>query len=174
MVETNTTPRNVEKSVSIQSIEQILPTPAASPCKPAQNDDDEDEINVKIEPEPASTYTPEKRTSRRRVAATSIDYSAAIQPKRPRGRPPKTEPTHISPAEFRRLTNYDQMRMKNNEASRRSRLSRKSKEDALVDELTALEQHHEHLKLMDIQLDSEQAKWRKKLIKLCQIEVTRQ
>lgn len=163
MVEINSPHQNVEDCASIVKIEQILPTPVASPSKPTQYTND-DEIQAA-----PSTVTPEKRTSKRRTL-TRIDFSEEIAPKRPRGRPPKTEPTKLSHSEYKKLSpsdrKYYEMRLKNNEASRRSRLNRKGKEGALFTELSLLEDRNNELRAKDEHLDREISMWRKKLMKL--------
>lgn len=165
MIEVNSPKRieSAEETVTIPSIEQILPTPVASPkIEPTLDNDDE------IASPP--TFTPERRTTKRRAATRSVDFSDEYQPKRPRGRPPKTAPTTIPPAEYKRLSpsdrKYYEMRIKNNEASRRSRLNRKGKEEALFDKLDRLENENSNLKQMDLRMDVELRKWEKKLFKL--------
>lgn len=163
MVEMNqTSKQNIEERVSIANIEEILPTPVASP----QNKQHDDEI------ETAVINIPAVRASKRRACTRDIDFPE-VQPKRSRGRPPKTEPTLISPSEYKRLSaadrKYYEMRIKNNEASRRSRLNRKGKEEALFDELYHLEERNQELQLQDAKMDISIEKWRKRLIKLAQV-----
>lgn len=182
MIQADTPKQITEDPVTIPSnIEQILPTPVASPkLLPAYNDNDDEiaspqstftpeKCTTTFTPE-EQTFTPEKRTSKRR-AVSRIDFSEEeSQPKRPRGRPPKAGPTVIPPAEFKRLSpsdrKYYEMRIKNNEASRRSRLNRKGKEEALFDQQIRLENEHRNLLAMDAKIDIELEKWKKKLIKL--------
>lgn len=110
------------------------------------------------------------RASKRKVVATANEFSSETQTKRPRGRPPKTEPTVISPSEYKRLSpsdrKYIEMRLKNNEASRRSRLNRKGKEEAIFEEFNALLAKNEYLKESDRKMDIEIRKWRRGLMKL--------
>lgn len=181
MIEANTIKQEVEDYIAISNIEQILPTPVASPnnkvVQQAAHDDD-DAIDDFASPVP-STVDADARTKRslKRRAATSkkvLDFSYDdYQAKRPRGRPPKTEPTKLSPAELKRLSpsdrRYYEMRLKNNEASRRSRLNRKGKEGALFDELAHLEAINQALTEQDIKLDRQIKSWEKKFIKLVKI-----
>lgn len=156
--------KHVDETVSIPNIEQILPTPVASPKSKPEIDD---EIQS---PPPPTTLTPEKRTSKRRAATKIVDFSEEISPKRPRGRPPKAGPTQISPNELKRLNPTDRkyllMRVKNNEASRRSRLNRKNNECGLFQQLDELERKNRELRTEDKHLDHQLEVWKKKLIKL--------
>lgn len=169
MIEINSSKQNVEERVSIANIEQILPTPVASPQNKSTNDDVDSDYEVETKP----TIVPAVRATKRRAATRNIDFGEEFQPKRSRGRPPKTEPTVISPSEYKRLSpadrKYYEMRIKNNEASRRSRLNRKGKEEALFDELNQLEEKNAELHRQDLHMDSELEKWRKRLIKLAQL-----
>lgn len=169
MVEMNNSKQNVEEKNSIASIEQILPTPVASPQNKhteCTHYDDDIETTSTIVP-------PTVRATKRRAASRTIDFSEVQQPKRSRGRPPKTEPTVISPTEYKKLSladrKYYEMRVKNNEASRRSRLSKKGKEEALFDELHHLEQKYQQLQQKDHQIDYDLEKWKKRLLKLAQL-----
>lgn len=172
MVEANSSKRTAENTVSIEHIEHILPTPVASPHN-KQHDCDIEEIKTETN-SPITTDTPPVRAPKRRAATRTINFSdeVEVRPKRPRGRPPKTEPTVIPPSEYKRLSpsdrKYMEMRIKNNEASRRSRLNRKGKEDAIYEQLFLLEDRHEKLKLIDAQMDSELEKWKKRLLRLAQ------
>lgn len=180
MIETQSIKQEIENEVSISQIEQILPTPVASPnSKSMQYADPDDEINDPVSPLAVPTTMVEEREKRilkRRAATTkkNIDFSDDdFQPKRPRGRPPKSEPTQLSPAELKRLSpsdrRYYEMRLRNNEASRRSRLNRKGKEVALFDELAHLESVNEELVKRDIELDRQLKIWEKKFIKLAKL-----
>ncbi|XP_055324090.1 uncharacterized protein LOC129578882 isoform X2 [Sitodiplosis mosellana] len=168
MVEINTSKENVEEQVSIAKIEQILPTPVASPQNKHHtecNDEVDDEIETKPTPIPVRAV----RATKRRAATRTLDFSE-VQPKRSRGRPPKTEPTILSPSEIKRLSSADlkyyQMRIKNNEASRRSRLNRKGKEEALFDEHQELEERNTQLTIQDLEIDRQIQKWTKRVMKL--------
>lgn len=165
MVETNFVKPKTEEPENLTNIEYILPTPVASPVQHAQIDDETSATTVNL---------PAPRASKRRAASVlSNIYSDDSPPKRSRGRPPKTEPVQISAAELKKLSASDQryylMRLKNNEASRRSRLSRKSKEDHLFDELARLEEEHDRLKQKDDDLEVELKCWRKRLMKLAKL-----
>lgn len=87
-----------------------------------------------------------------------------------RGRPPKPLGSIPSPSEYSHLSSEDfkyvEMRSKNNEASRRSRMNRKGKENALFDEAERLEREYKKLFTQDEQLKRECRKWRKAVMKL--------
>lgn len=165
MVETSFVKPKTEEQENLSRIEYILPTPVASPVQHAQIDDETLATPVN---------SPVPRASKRRAASVlSNIYSDESPPKRTRGRPPKTEPVQISAAELRKMSasdrRYHLMRIKNNEASRRSRQSRKSKEEQLFDELTRLQGEHDRLKQKDDDLEVELKCWRKRLMKLAKI-----
>lgn len=154
------------KVEEIASIADILPTPVPSPIQQSQIDDEIEAAEL--------TRNLDVRTSKRRAAVSRSNiYLDNAQTKRPRGRPPKTEPTRIPRSTLNRMSESDrkylQMRIKNNEASRRSRLSRKGKEEALFDLLSWLEDENLRLTDEDADLDIQIARWRKKLMKLAQL-----
>lgn len=159
--------QDAEECVSIPKIEQILPTPVASP---KNNEELYSEIDETDDTNDSTWNTPVKRTSkRRRISSTTTDCSE-IQAKRPRGRPPKTGPDTISPAQLKRLNSSErkhlEQRIKNNEASRKSRLNRKDKENTLFVEYDNLLKESERLTKQDKELDREIAKWKKRVLKL--------
>lgn len=170
--------KEIENEVSISQIEQILPTPVASPLsRSMQHTSQDDEIDDPVSPLPVTSMA-EQRTKRllkrRATTKTNTDFlDDDFQAKRPRGRPPKTEPTKLSPAELKRLSpsdrKYYEMRLRNNEASRRSRLNRKGKEEALFEELNHLEAVHQELVQRDNYLDKQLKSWEKKFIKLARL-----
>lgn len=167
MVDTHCVFPKVELTQPIPNIAYDLPTPVASPIQKSQIDD---------EIETAPVDLPAIRASKRRAATSrpkTYSYSEETPIKRARGRPPKTEPDQIPQNELKRMSpserRYFEMRLKNNEASRRSRQSRKGKEDALFDELADLEDENLRLKEKDIELDAEIKRWRKRLMKLAKI-----
>ncbi|XP_031620716.1 uncharacterized protein LOC116339151 isoform X2 [Contarinia nasturtii] len=156
------------KQNTIPKNEQILPTPVASPQSNAQSNSDYDESDDTNDTTWRNTQV--KRKSRRcRTTSNSTDVSE-YQPKRPRGRPPKTGPSTIPPAQLKRLNSTERMRLeqriKNNEASRKSRLNRKGKENTLFLELDLLMTINEQLKKNDQRLDVEIGKWKNRLLKL--------
>lgn len=57
-------------------------------------------------------------------------------------------------------------RLKQNESSRRSRINRKNKDQAIFNELIKLEEESQKLLLQDSELDRKTKLWEKKLIKL--------
>lgn len=91
------------------------------------------------------------------------------QPKR-RGRPPKPLGSTPSPSHFSHLNSddmkYAEMRNKNNEASRRSRMNRRDKETAIFQEADQLERMHKELSAVENQLKRDCNKWRRAVMKL--------
>lgn len=107
----------------------------------------------------------------KRRSSTPCSYSSSdeIKPKRSRGRPPKPVKTVFPSEELENLSpenrKYAELRMKNNEASRRSRLMRKIKDDGLFDELAKLEKINQELKQKEAKLDKQLNKY-KNVIKM--------
>lgn len=172
MIDANSIKKEVEHDVSISNIEQILPTPIASPSMQSMQNDDEI-MDEPMSPVPTPVNERAKRVLKRRTPIkyeSDDDYQPA---KRPRGRPPKTEPTQLTPAELKRLSpsdrKYAEMRLKNNEASRRSRLNRKGKEEALFDQLESLQTINDELKALDSSLDRQLKSWENKFLKLARL-----
>lgn len=99
-------------------------------------------------------------------ASTPLSASA---PKR-RGRPPKTTPTPISPSQLKHMNESDlryfQMRNKNNEASRRSRVNRKDREQQIEDEAQDLESRYAELQNKERTLERDCKKWKDAVMKL--------
>ncbi|KAJ6639243.1 hypothetical protein Bhyg_11985 [Pseudolycoriella hygida] len=157
-----------DKTLSEPTIEQIDVTPA----KPESPLDLEAIIN-------AQCPTP---TKRRRIESTyespgsvqsaTSDTSTIPTPKR-RGRPPKTECTLPSPSMYKHLSESDwkymEMRNKNNEASRRSRINRKDREHQVESELMELLNEHNMLAEEEKALAKQVIKWRNAVMKLAQI-----
>lgn len=102
----------------------------------------------------------------------SDDSSTVPAPKR-RGRPPKTECTLPSPSLYKHLSESDwkymEMRNKNNEASRRSRINRKDREHQIESEARELENEFRILSEEEKSLLKQVAKWRSAVMKLAQI-----
>lgn len=75
--------------------------------------------------------------------------TATTKPAKRRGRPPKPVPALLDPNEIANLDPEDQryreLRNKNNEASRRSRLHRRDRESQLEQEAAELEAHNRRL-----------------------------
>lgn len=169
MVEMNAAKRTVEENTSIPKMEPIFPTPVASPH---YQPDDEIPATSTVDIPSTSAVV---RTSRRRTATKSYDFvdDDMPKPKRPRGRPPKTEPTIISPSEYKKLNaadrRYFELRNKNNEASRRSRLNKKFKEDAQSETLEKLMKQNAILKAKDAQLEREMKIWQNRVFKLADL-----
>lgn len=104
------------------------------------------------------------------VTSTIVsDDSSRPAPKR-RGRPPKTTSTLPSPSMFKHLSESDwkyvEMRNKNNEASRRSRINRKDREHQIEEEARELEAEYNTLAEEEKALLKQVAKWRQAVMKL--------
>lgn len=104
------------------------------------------------------------------VTSTIVsDDSSRPAPKR-RGRPPKTTSTLPSPSMFQHLSESDwkyvEMRNKNNEASRRSRVNRKDREHQIEEEARELESEYNTLAEEEKALLKQVAKWRQAVMKL--------
>lgn len=93
-------------------------------------------------------------------------------PKR-RGRPPKTGSSLPSPTQYKHLSEADwrymEMRNKNNEASRRSRINRKDRESLVEAECRQMEKQYKILFEEEQALIKECAKWRKAVMTLAQM-----
>lgn len=101
-------------------------------------------------------------------ASTPASASSSA-PKR-RGRPPKTTPTPLSPGQLKHMNESDlryfQMRNKNNEASRRSRVNRKDREQQIEDEAQELESRYAELQNKERTLERDCKKWKDAVMKL--------
>lgn len=92
---------------------------------------------------------------------------------RRRGRPAKpvasllnlNEFAHLSPEDLR----YRELRNKNNEASRRSRMQRRTKEQKLEDEENELSQEYKFLEVEVVKLERQCKKWRKTVMDLAMV-----
>lgn len=104
------------------------------------------------------------------TSAASITPSAA--PKR-RGRPPKAHSTPISPTQLRDMSETDvryfQMRDKNNEASRRSRLNRKDREQQFSEEAAHLEDTNRKLVALERRLEAQCSRWKERVLQLATV-----
>lgn len=96
-------------------------------------------------------------TSSAVVPSTSSATTAPAVPRKRRGRPPKTESRPISPTELLHMNESDaryvQMRNKNNEASRKSRINRKDREQTLEAEADELMVEHAHKQSLEQRLE---------------------
>lgn len=156
---------DVKNSVNIKLediIERACPTPIPTPKRSRENSFEQ------IGETSMSSFG--RLSRKRRISSRASIASDIEQTKRPRGRPPKTEPTVISPTVRKELDpeklKYLESRLKNNEASRRSRLNRKGKEGKIFDELKYQEDRHQRLTLIDANLDRQVDNWKKKVLKL--------
>lgn len=102
----------------------------------------------------------------------STNTSASTAPKR-RGRPPKAHSTPISPTQLRNMSEADvryfQMRDKNNEASRRSRLNRKDREQLFSDEASDLEATNRRLVELERRLEAQCNRWKARVLQLATV-----
>lgn len=104
-------------------------------------------------------------------SATSDDsFTPNSRPAKRRGRPPKPVPTLLDENELANLSpedkRYRELRNKNNEASRRSRLNRKDREGQLEDEARLLEEQFDRLEHEEQKLITKCARWRDAVMKL--------
>lgn len=102
--------------------------------------------------------------------SSSSSSRSSPQPTKIRGRPPKPVVFELDEDDYKNLTKddwkYIEKRSKNNAASRRSRLRRKSKETQLDRTVRLLEVRYWELKERDIRLQYEIQCWRKAIHKL--------
>lgn len=138
-------------------------------------------IELKEELDDTPPVTPAKRLRRR----SSYENPASVQsftstnvsedsyaPIRKRGRPRVTvaqapDPKQYSAESFK----HAQARHKNNEASRRSRLNKKNREDGLMEESEQLEQRHRELVAQERKLARKAERWRQRVLDLAQLGV---
>lgn len=151
---------NLKRSPTHLNFEPYLETPASTP-KPAKRRrisyDNPGSVqsftSTNVSDDSFAPSTPASTTSTKR-----------------RGRPPKTSCEPPSPSQYKHLTpegfKYMQMRNKNNEASRRSRLNRKGKENAIDVEARLLEEQYRKLAARDEEVQRECARWRRAVMRL--------
>lgn len=106
------------------------------------------------------------------VASTSSDDSF-VAPKKRRGRPAKPVSALLDPNEIAALSNeeqkYRELRNKNNEASRRSRLNRKVHETQLDREANELMEDYRRLEVQEQKLVKRCERWRQAVFQLALI-----
>uniref|UniRef100_A0A182N080 BZIP domain-containing protein n=1 Tax=Anopheles dirus TaxID=7168 RepID=A0A182N080_9DIPT len=124
-----------------------------------------------------STVRPASSRGRRLSSASSacgdsssdVSSSTAKAPKR-RGRPPKVAGTVRDRAQYQHLSDadwrYREQRDKNNEASRKSRINRKDREQRIEQEADQLNAQHQKLAYEERHLRTECRRWRKAVMKL--------
>lgn len=104
------------------------------------------------------------------TSRASTPASASSSAPKRRGRPPKTTPTPLSPSQLRHMNESDlryfQMRNKNNEASRRSRVNRKDREQQIEDEAQDLESRYAELQNKERTLERDCKRWKNAVMKL--------
>lgn len=163
-------------TINMEDLQKILPTPSASPInKRSRHNSYESIENVahtikRIENVSNEIIIEERprRTIRKRTTSSSNESN---EPKRSRGRPRRTEPIPIESVQnlHPKDRKYAVARLKNNEASRRSRLSRREKDLALSDELGLLQLKNDLLTKKDADLDAKIKIWQRRLIKLASL-----
>lgn len=103
------------------------------------------------------------------ISESSSDGSTA-PPSRKRGRPAKPVDWTPDPSEYENLSQKDKryvtLRLRNNEASRRSRLNRKIKQEEFENEAAELEKRNVWLTVMENSLRREVERWKKGVIEL--------
>lgn len=113
---------------------------------------------------PSSSFSSEYINPMSVQSNTSDDSSFTYRQARKRGRPSRPVESLLDINEFSHLSaediRYREQRNKNNEASRRSRLNRRTKEQELHDEALELEQHYSILSTQERQMLQVIAKWR--------------
>lgn len=150
-------PTLITQSYSQEQLAQILPTPTTSPKRSRQNS----------EASMMSNYTEPETPRPKRTRKPTKMYDELPEPaaKKARGRPPKDELKEIDS----NLPIEQQKRLKNNEASRRSRQSRKQRENGLDSELHILEMKNRQL-LKDLQeQEMEERKWHRRVMRLAKL-----
>lgn len=121
---------------------------------------------------PTPSATPAKRSRHTSTESGSTNCNSPAQVKR-RGRPPKTQPTALSPSVLENLNesqrHYLEMRHRNNEASRRSRQNKRGQQNKVFEIASQLEEHHDVLlKQMDV-VERDVQIWRRALIRLAML-----
>lgn len=171
------------ETVKEEPIDDITPVVIVPPTTPTTSTHDES-----IRPKRKSTIAidqladyisaPKRRYSTRASSPATSTLSDYINPSsvqsnassddsyrpRRRGRPAKpvaslldlNEFAHLSPEDLR----YRELRNKNNEASRRSRMNRRSKEQQLEDEANELTQQYSFLEMEATKLERQCKRWR--------------
>ncbi|XP_059621611.1 uncharacterized protein LOC132265122 isoform X2 [Phlebotomus argentipes] len=136
---------------------ELVATPVPSPKSPEEPSPESPAADVS--PSAAVPASATSMPKRKRLSVSLYENPSSVQscqssvdepaPKKKRGRPPKTHSSPPSPSQLKGLTEQDlrywEMRNKNNEASRRSRLHKKQKEMSLEQEADSLVRHHQYL-----------------------------
>lgn len=153
---------NVENCENkFKDIFTMIPTPAPTPIKRSRQSSYDSPNSV------------QSMTSTNASDDSFASTSTNVTPVKRRGRPPKTGPTVLSPSQFKHLSEVDrkyiEMRNKNNEASRLSRLNRKGKETEIMKAARILEETHSRLEKQEKEVDKEIEKWRKFLLRLAEL-----
>lgn len=156
----------IKSTIKLEEIEYVIPTPAPTPTttpvmRSRLNSCETSDSSTSVR------HSPRKRRTTSKLSDDDI-------PKRPRGRPPKTEPERLTLSERRNLSSSDlrnkELRIKNNEASRRSRANRKGKECKVVEQLRIQEQRYDDLCRENEQLERQVALWKKRVFRLATID----
>lgn len=165
--------------VNIEDIQKAYPTPSASPVNKRSRQNSYDSMeststaNNDVKRNLCDIFgnsfelrTPRTVIKTRASMKRCASPAESVEVKRHRGRPRRTEPvqipTNLSPGDRK----FVEARIKNNEASRRSRLTRREKEMNMEEKLQQLKQTNEALRRKDAFLDKEIAEWRQRTLKL--------
>lgn len=145
----------LKRRACVIDLDSLL-TPASSPIKRSRQNSYESPNSVQS----MSSYDDD----------VSVTSSMPPRPAKRRGRPPKTESIPLSPSLYPHLNDSDykylEMRIRNNEASRRSRMHRKDKEEQIMYEAEKLEANHRELVKVEEKLTQECAQWRRAVMRL--------
>lgn len=141
--------RPAAQMLTLDDLEKMILTPSATPMKRSR------QCSVFSEDSCSTTSSSPKTTKRR-------------------GRPPKTQPTVLSPSVIESMDEierkYAEMRNKNNEASRRSRQNRRGKETEVVTEAMKLEMKYTKLSECYAKLDHEREVWRRRVLRMANLQ----
>lgn len=139
--------RPATESLRMEDLEAMLPTPSATPMKRSRQN---------------SIFSEDSYST----------ISGSRTPKR-RGRPLKTESTVLSPTELKNLSEMDrkylEMRNKNNEASRRSRQSKRGKETQVMTVAMKMEMKNMELVTCFAEVSRERDVWRRAVLRMAQL-----
>lgn len=157
MHDMKTLKRSANAMIKLEEIETLIPTPAQSPAKRLR----------------LNSYESPNSNQSSIASDDSFVVEVRKKPAKRRGRPPKTEPTVLSPTMSKNMSEEDWkymvMRTKNNEASRRSRQNRRGQETEIFKEARELEENYEKLIKQENDLKKECNRWRRAVMRLAQL-----
>lgn len=147
--------RPAKRTACVLDLDTLL-TPVSSPIKRSRQNSYDSPVSVQ------SMSSSEDDVS--------VSSSNPPRPAKRRGRPPKTEVVPLSPSFYPDMPEADykymEMRVRNNEASRRSRLSRKDKETQISRESSRLEANYRDLVKEEESLMIQCNRWRRAVMRL--------